>query len=312
MNKKIFWIWLAVTLALLVLFFRIVPRKKTEPAQQVTAPVTAKTPTTVTEPEPWIPDKIIFLNRLVFLEGEKKQRLKRELVEELKRHQQGPVLKKEFWLNYIRKEIKKANLPEDVVYLPVIESGMEGAAVSEKGAAGYWQFMPVTAQKYKLRITPVDERFDPVKSTDAAIKHLKDLFDCFENCTDALGGYNMDPAALKEAMKEERTKNFYELRSIPVETQRFLFRLMATKLIFENSENFNLPKVEWANYESSKILEVDLIIGRNTSEQTVLKEVMAEFPEFSLSEFKKNNPHLRNLNLERGQYSFYIIKNGTS
>jgi len=312
MNKKNILIgWLVATIIIGVFVFR--PIKRIKPINAPAAPAVKATVSEISENSLWVPDKIVFLNRLIFIEGEIKKRLIDELEVEVKRYRSTGLeaIKNNFWIAYIQKQIQKAEIPEDLIYLPIIESSMSSQAVSEKGASGFWQFMPKTAEEYGLKITPyVDERFDPIKSTDAALKHLNNLVDRFNDWTAALAGWNMDPAALLEAMKQEKTINFYNLKTIPQETQRFPFRLMATKLIFENPEKYGIPKAQWGwdDYRNYKIVEIEIIVQAETTIEKVVKQVQEEFP-IGLKEFKKFNPHLPNSYLPRGNYNVYIVNN---
>jgi len=96
-----------------------------------------------------------------------------------------------YYMPIIRPIIQKHNLPEELALLPVIESGFNNFAVSRSGAAGLWQFIPSTARRYGLRVDQyVDERFDVVKATDAAMRYLKDLYSMFGNWELALASYN--------------------------------------------------------------------------------------------------------------------------
>jgi len=313
--------WIVTTIIVVLLVFRPIEKpKKIEAAKQ---PIQTIAQTNESS-DLWIPRTIVFLNRPLFLEGELKERLIQELKIEVKRYKSGglDLVKNDIWLSYIGNQIKKTDIPLDFIYLPIIESSMNPCIESSMGARGYWQFMPTTALHYKLKIEKpyLDERCDPIKSTDAAIRHLNDLVKSFDDWTASLGGYNMDPAALKEAIKQENTNNFYNLKTIPKETQRFPFRLMATKLIFENPEKYGFSKRDWVSetyYEKWEILKISLKIDAEsmTIDEIVqgLKELYPDWdsPKFT-SDFEKYNPHILD-NLPRGRYKAYLVKrNGTS
>lgn len=312
--KKGFYVGLFIALvaAFILNLKKIEQPKKPETAKQTNSATVRAAETS----NFWIPEngRIVFMNRLLFLEGEIKERLIRELEIEVKRYKFEGLdsVKNDIWLSYIGKQLKKADLPSDLIYLPIIESSMRATITSNKGAGGYWQFMPGTASLYGLKRTPyVDERFDPIKSTDAAIFHLNYLLDRFDDWTASLGGYNMDPAALIEARKQERTINFYNLKTIPLETQRFPFRLMATKLIFENPEKYGFSKTGWlkeGTYDDWQILEIDLIVGTDSSIDEIVNEMRTEYPKLNTNDFKKFNPQIINDFLPKGNYTVYILK----
>ena len=97
----------------------------------------------------------------------------------------------ERYVPMIRQRLNDAMLPEELCWLPLIESGFSNGAVSSAGAAGMWQFMPSTARMYGLRVDQyVDERCDPVKATSAAVRHLSDLLERFDSPYLAAAAYN--------------------------------------------------------------------------------------------------------------------------
>ena len=321
MKKSLFAgisVWLIATTILILLVFE--PAEKPKKVEAVKQPVQTTAPTE-TVSGPWAPKNISFCGRLLFLEGEIREKLIEELEIEIKRYRSAGGLnsiKNNLWLSYIEKQLEKADIPPDLIWLPVIESSMRPTVTSHKGAGGYWQFMPTTASNYGLKITPyIDERFDPIKSTDAAIRHLNDLIREFDDWTASLAGWNMDPAALKEAMKQEKTINFYELKSIPKETQRFPFRLMATKLIFENPEKYEFSKTGWfpaGSYDNWQIIKIDLIVNTDSSIEKIVEETQAEYPDIKFIDFRRFNSHIIGNFLPRGNYTMYILKenSGTS
>lgn len=125
--------------------------------------------------------------------------------------------------------LEKYGVPTDFVYVPLVESGMNPAVVSARGAAGYWQFMPETARGLGLVVNQeVDERLDLVKSTRAAAKYLKWLYSELGDWTLVAAAFNAGPNKIIRRMDQQKTSDYYSLRLNP-ETTRYVFRLVAVK-----------------------------------------------------------------------------------
>jgi len=148
----------------------------------------------------------------------------------------------------IVEELKQAGLPEELSWLPLIESGYRPRALSRARALGLWQFIASTGYRYGLkRDKYIDERMDPVKSTRAAIKYLSELHDFFGDWTTAIASYNCGEIRVQSVIRNQKIDyldNFWDLFSnLPYETARYVPRFIATLLIVENPEKygFNLP-----------------------------------------------------------------------
>ncbi|MCX6823578.1 MAG: lytic transglycosylase domain-containing protein [candidate division SR1 bacterium] len=138
----------------------------------------------------------------------------------------------------IEKQLKNAGLPDDLKYIPIIESALRDNVVSSAGAAGLWQLMPGTAQKYGLIVTTgVDERYDVAKSTAAAISHLKELSKQFNKRTLVAAAYNRGENGLQRSLESQYTNNFYDLW-LNNETSRYVFRLLSMKYMREHKYSF--------------------------------------------------------------------------
>lgn len=156
---------------------------------------------------------------------------------------QGPGQKWfEIWLQrstryipFLQAELKKSGLPQDFVYLVMIESGFSPRATSKAGAVGLWQFMPATGKKYGLRIDEyVDERMDPYRSTRAAISYLKDLYQEFGNWYLVAASYNMGENGIRRLIQKYKTRNYWKLieyGALPKETQEYVPKILAAALI---------------------------------------------------------------------------------
>lgn len=154
-----------------------------------------------------------------------------------------------FYREIILEELQKAGLPEELVWLPLIESFYKVRALSRAQALGLWQFIASTGYRFGLkRDRWVDERMDPVKSTRAAIRYLSELHDLFGDWTTALAAYNCGEIKVQNVIRTQRINyldNFWDLyRRLPQETARFVPRFIAAVLIIKNPEKygFNLPE----------------------------------------------------------------------
>lgn len=133
----------------------------------------------------------------------------------------------------IEKILAEEGVPNDFKYLPLIESGFRDA-VSPAGAAGFWQFLPATAKLHGLEVNEdVDERYNIEKATRAACAYLKQAKAKLGSWTAAAASYNIGIAGMETRMKTQRTNNYYDLL-LTSETSRYVFRMLATKVIFDN------------------------------------------------------------------------------
>lgn len=129
--------------------------------------------------------------------------------------------------------LKKNGVPDDFKYLALIESGLMNV-VSPANAAGFWQFLDKTGRQYGLEVTSeVDERYHFSKSTEAACKYLKDAYKTFGNWTQAAAAYNAGQSRISRESERQLVDNYYEMY-LNAETARYIYRILAVKLIFED------------------------------------------------------------------------------
>ena len=146
------------------------------------------------------------------------------------------------YLPIIRKKLREAGLPEELAYLPVIESGFKPLARSRAGAVGVWQFIPGSARKFGLTVNWwIDERRDPIKSTDAAVKYLKTLYQIFGKWDLALTAYNYGEGKLQRKIRRMRTDNFWKLkRRLPRETRNYVPQFFAVLTVLSHPELYGI------------------------------------------------------------------------
>jgi membrane-bound lytic murein transglycosylase D len=141
------------------------------------------------------------------------------------------------WLPLISSILKQHSIPEDFKYLAIVESGF-AHGVSSKGAAGFWQFIPSTAQAYGLTINEeIDERYHVEKSTEAACKLFKDCYKSLGNWTLVAASFNIGLNGLQRQMNKQKATSYYDLL-LNEETARYIFRVLAIKEIIKNPRQY--------------------------------------------------------------------------
>lgn len=147
------------------------------------------------------------------------------------------------YMPMIEKKLKENGVPDDFKYLCIAESALRNQT-SKAGAVGFWQFMKGTAPSFGLYIdNEVDERYDPIKSTDAACTYLKQAYNKFGNWTAAAASYNCGMGGLNGAASREGTNDFYKL-FLPDETMAYIYRIAALKYILDNHQAFGFKLKE--------------------------------------------------------------------
>ncbi len=209
------------------------------------------------------------------------------------------------YLPTIKRIFKEKNIPEDLVYLPIIESGFNIKAQSWAGATGLWQFIYGTGIQYDLNVNYwYDQRKDLYKSTYAAAYHLRYLYKVFDNWLLALAAYNAGAGKIGRAMKRYETKNFWELAEYPYirkETRHYPAKFIAALIMIKNSERYGLDLSGETEEEPVKMLMIE--------DATDLK-LLAEAASMPLSQLKKyNTALLRWSTPPQREYPLYLPAN---
>jgi len=192
------------------------------------------------------------------------------------------------YLDVMKDILRRKDVPEDIVFLSLIESGFNPNAYSIAHAAGPWQFISSTAKRYGLEINWwKDERRDPVKSTEAAAEYLKDLYGMFGSWNLAMAAYNAGEGKIMKAMKKSNADDYWDLlgtKHIRTETQEYVPRFIAASLIATNPKDFGFEEIDY-----HKPLIYDEIELRSPVDLTVAAECAGT----TLEEIKRLNPELR-------------------
>ncbi|RJR30324.1 MAG: lytic transglycosylase [Desulfobacteraceae bacterium] len=202
---------------------------------------------------------------------------------------------------FIEKRLKELGMPDDLKYLSVAESNLLTYARSSAGALGPWQFMQGTGVRVGLRHDPsMDERLDFERSTEAALLYLRQLRDMFGSWAAAMGAYNCGENRIRTEMSEQRVTDFYRL-NLPLETERYIFRIAAIKLIMENPERYGFRVPKETLYGAVRSDSVPLNIR-----QPVHIADLAEALGTDYKEIKELNPQILGRFLPEGQYVLKI------
>ncbi len=184
--------------------------------------------------------------------------------------------------------LEEEELPHTLYYLPLIESGFNNVAKSHAGAVGPWQFIRGTAKRYGLDINRfVDERRDPILSTEAATKYLTDLYNVFNSWELAIAAYNCGEIRVLRAIMKGKTRDFWELskrKLLPRETRNYVPKFLAAAYIGENLEEFGINLDKKDVYPDVELYEIPGGVKMST---------LAKHLDIDFIKLKKINPSLK-------------------
>jgi len=205
------------------------------------------------------------------------------------------------WFPVIEPILKEEGLPEDFKYLAVIESGLQDI-ISPSGAAGFWQIMKGTGKELGLEINNyVDERYHLEKATRAACQYLKEAHEKYGSWTIAAASYNMGMNGMDRRLTEQQVSSYFDLH-LNSETARYVYRMMAVKLILENPNDFGFNFRDKDLYKNIPTQELSVDSG------------ITDLADFALSNgisihlLKTLNPWLRSDHLANTSNKNYIIR----
>jgi len=208
---------------------------------------------------------------------------------------------------HIEKVLKNNSLPDDLKYIVIAESSLKPLATSNKGAVGFWQFIESTGNRYGMKINnDIDERRNFFTSTEAAVAYFKDLYARFGSWTLAAAAYNMGEEGLKTEMLVQKVNNYYQLY-LNQETQRYVFRILAAKIILSNPEKYGYYLTEEDLYKPVQFDRVEITVN-----QPVPIYIIAQAANTYFKVIKDLNPHIKNYYLPAGKHNLLLPKGTAS
>lgn len=204
-------------------------------------------------------------------------------------HMERYLLRSTRYEALMKKVLRDNKLPEDLFYVALIESGFSPQAFSHASAVGYWQFIRGTGKRYKLKINQlIDERRDPVLSTQAASEYFKDLYGLFNSWYLSMAAYNVGEGRVLKVTRKYRTNDFWELsrnkRALPRETDDYVPKYIAAKLIAKNPDKYGFEGIDYM-----APIEFDHV----SLSQPVNLRIMAEKMNYNYEDFKALNPKFK-------------------
>jgi hypothetical protein len=207
------------------------------------------------------------------------------------------------YLPYIEEMLQKDGMPGDLKYIALAESALRPHAGSQKGAIGFWQFMEHAGQQYGLVINKqIDERRNIFASTQAAIRYFKELYKQFGSWTLVAAAYNMGSPRLAEEIQEQGTTNYYYLY-LPLETQRYIFRILSVKLILLDPKRYGFNLSDEDYYPPLEFDQIQI----NCPQETHIR-LIAQAAKTYFKVIKDLNPEIRGYFLAAGKHTILIPK----
>lgn len=210
------------------------------------------------------------------------------------------------YMPYIEKILKQNRMPDDLKYVAIVESSLLPHIGSSKGAVGYWQFIPDTGRKYGLRVDKdMDDRRNFFSATRAAMSYFQKLYQDFGSWTLAAAAYNMGEHGLRRRIGEQKTDNYYHLY-LPMETQRYVYKILAAKLILSDPEKYGFHLTQQDVYQPRQFDSVRI----ESMETDVPLQLIAEAAGTWFKTIKEMNPEIRGNDLTAGIHHILIPKGG--
>ena len=190
---------------------------------------------------PSVPDYVVFAGETIrFDRADLRERMDRELIAFTYSHNMSTLMIKRAnrYFPQVEPILKRMGVPDDLKYLMVIESNLDPQAASSAGAAGLWQFIQSTGRAYGLEVNAnIDERYHTVKATEAACRFLKEAYEKYGNWMTVAASYNGGQQGMDRRILDQHQTDAMDMWLVN-ETSRYMFRLLAVKMMFEDPSLF--------------------------------------------------------------------------
>lgn len=196
---------------------------------------------TVQQLPPPVPEYVVFAGETIrFDRADLRERMDRELIAFTYSHNMSTLMIKRAncYFPQIEPILKRMGIPDDLKYLMVIESNLDPQAASGAGAAGLWQFTQATGRAYGLEVNAnIDERYNTYKATEAACRFLAEAYSKYGNWMTVAASYNGGQQGMDRRIEQQHQKNAMDMWLVD-ETSRYMFRIIAAKMMFEDPSKF--------------------------------------------------------------------------
>jgi membrane-bound lytic murein transglycosylase D len=202
---------------------------------------------------------------------------------------------------WLEKQLALYKLPSDMKYLAVAESDLLTSACSPAGATGPWQFLASTGVRYGLdHSSQVDERHDFEKATLSAFRYLQDLHGMFQSWTLAAAAYNCGEKRVEKEIVRQKVNNYYSLK-LPLETERYIFRILAIKEVLSHPERYGYALPRNAGYPPIRSEQVNVQLPCS---MPIVN--LAEAAGITYRDFKNLNPAFISDSIPQGSFALRV------
>ena len=207
---------------------------------------------------------------------------------------------------HVERRLKEMFLPDDLKYVAITESSLRPHAVSSSGAAGIWQFIPATGERYGMRGGGgIDERFDFFRATEGALAYLKSLYEEFRSWPLTMAAYNAGENKIRKEIAFQRTTDYFSLE-LSMETERYVYKIAVAKIILSDPARYGFYLEESDLYEPFRLERVPLELSIPLPIMDIAMAIGSSY-----KEIKEMNLHLSGETIPTGTH-FINLPSGTT